>query len=326
MLSNPTNHNALCFLTSASLNNADFNTKTEFLQQGFLAKRLITLFYADGGNGKSWLAFALAKHCAQQGQYVYYLDFDNPLNVLKERNVDNLLVASHANMSYIHRGKCQPSAIELLEQISDNATGNAFNNCVFIFDSLRNFANVNNDSQTMQTMSQIMNLREAGATVILLHHSNKDGKNYQGSNNIRNSIDNMYQLTKVRDGNNQITLHLTVQKERAAVVDKAFTINTHTLTMQEEDTVTGTMTDEQKTFVDAAVAALQAHTQLNKTELLDHTGNRKDNKTARSWLDKYDGTQWHSHNAGGSVTYTLQPAPTTVTTLQPQSQQTAIPV
>ena len=125
MLSNIAN-NALSFLTSASLNNTDFNAKTEFLLDGFLAKRLITLIYADGGNGKSWLAFGLAKHCAQQGQHVYYLDFDNPLNVLKERNIDRLLVDSYHNINYIHRGKCKPSAVELLEQIEQHATGNAF--------------------------------------------------------------------------------------------------------------------------------------------------------------------------------------------------------
>ncbi|WP_201341740.1 hypothetical protein [Abyssogena phaseoliformis symbiont] len=63
-----------------------------------------------------------------------------------------------------------------------------------------------------------MNLREAGATVVVPHHSNKDGKNYQGSNNIRNSVDNMYQLSKLPSEDGRLHLHLQVKKERCAII------------------------------------------------------------------------------------------------------------
>lgn len=70
----------------------------------------------------------------------------------------------------------------------------------------------------MQCFTQIMNLREAGATVVVPHHSNKDGKNYQGSNNIRNSVDNMYQLSKLPSEDGRLHLHLQVKKERCAII------------------------------------------------------------------------------------------------------------
>ena len=104
-------------------------------------------------------------------------------------------------------------------------------------------------------------------------------------------------------------------------MDKAFTIHTQTLAMAEQDTVTGTMTTEQTAFVEAATQALQAHTTLTKTQLLEHTGNRKDNKTARSWLDKFEGTHWLSHKTSGVVTYQLLNTPTTATTPQPLQAQ-----
>ncbi|WP_201341741.1 hypothetical protein [Abyssogena phaseoliformis symbiont] len=74
--------NTLDFLNGTSLVVDDFNANTNFIISDFLAEGLITLFYADGGNGKSWLGFAIAKHCTQLSKQVIYLDFDNPLSVL----------------------------------------------------------------------------------------------------------------------------------------------------------------------------------------------------------------------------------------------------
>ena len=53
-----------------------FNEKVEFIIDGFIAKRMITMVYADGGNGKSWLALALARYCARTMFHVFYLDFE----------------------------------------------------------------------------------------------------------------------------------------------------------------------------------------------------------------------------------------------------------
>ena len=41
------------FLNAATLTQNDFNDETEYVLPGFLAKNMITMIYADGGNGKS---------------------------------------------------------------------------------------------------------------------------------------------------------------------------------------------------------------------------------------------------------------------------------
>lgn len=318
---------ALHFLQQESLQQHDFNEKVDFIFDKVLAKRLITLFYADGGNGKSWLAFALAKHCVQRGLNTVYCDFDNPLSVLKERHIDKNLIQAHHDLNYIQRGKCQLSPQDLLQKLDEQAIGNAFDHYVFFIDSLRNFCNVNNEQQSMSTMDTLMNLREAGATIIILHHSNKDGKNYQGSNNIRNSVDNMYQLVKLNNAQanqDEIRLHLKVKKERANIHDAAYLINTRTLGITAIDEETATLGTAKEAFVQAVLATLKEG-KANKTQLLQAANKSKDDKTARHWLDEFDGKYWQSEKVSGVFQYQKLATPemlksTTDTTLQPLAE------
>lgn len=292
------------FLQSAALAPDDFNEKTEFVLPGLLAKRMITMFFADGGNGKSWLALALAKYCAQQAYQVIYLDYDNPLSVLRERHVDKMLIEPHANLHYIQRSKSELGAADMLASLAARATAGAYQNTVVILDSLRNFGDVTHDAKIMTTMDQIMDLREAGATVVLLHHSNKDGRNYQGSNNIRNSIDNMYQLQK-RELCQGVGVLLRVTKERASISDQAFDICPHTLNLNQVDLIQAQATEADLDFVQAIKQALTAHQTLNKTDLLNAAGFEKDDKTARDRLDKYQDVYWHCHKRNNRYSYQL---------------------
>ena len=296
----------LDFIQQASLNTQDFDKKIEFLYNGILAKNMITLCYADGGNGKSWLAFALAKHCVKNGLTTIYCDFDNPLTVLKDRNIDELLIKPHNNnLSYVQRGKSNHTPSELLELLNEQATGKKYSDHVIFIDSLRNFCNVNNDLQAMQTMNILMNIREAGATIVILHHSNKDGKNYQGSNNIRNSVDNMYQVIKLDSKEQEIKLHLKVKKERCSITDCAINIKANDLSIKMLDTELATMKTEEETFVNTVKQALTDNKTQNKGQLLKTAGKEKTDKTARNWLDKYENKYWTSKKESGVFNYTL---------------------
>lgn len=294
--------NALNWLDGHCLEQTDFNRSTEFLMQDFLPKNMITLFYADGGNGKSWLAFALAKICAKKGLDVAYLDFDNPLSVLKDRNVPDLLIQPFANLRYIQRSKSTSSPVMLLEQLSQLTQTQRFDNCVFFIDSLRNFTSLTSDNQIQSTLDKLMNLRDAGATVIIIHHSNKNGENYQGSNHIRNSVDNMYRLEKVES--EPLTLHLQVKKERAAILDQLFELDTRTLTLTHKPLDSLHKTDEQEAFNESVIESL-TESKKNKTELLASVGRKKDDKTARKWLDEGEETLWHSSKSGNVISYQL---------------------
>ena len=72
---------------------------------------------------------------------------------------------------------------------------------------------VNNEAKIGLVMNLLKDIREAGGTILILGHSNKDGRNYQGSNAIRNSLDNMYQKKK-RELAEGVGVILEVRKER----------------------------------------------------------------------------------------------------------------
>jgi archaellum biogenesis ATPase FlaH len=296
----------LNILTQASLSEADFNEQIDFVIEGFITKRMITMVYADGGNGKSWLAFALAKYCALRMSEVFYLDFDNPLSVLKDRNVNDLLIAQHTNLHYVQRSKCEVTSFELLQTLAESATANQFENMFFVIDSLRDFADVNNEAKIALVMNMLKDIREAGGTILILGHSNKDGRNYQGSNAIRNSVDNMYRLKKRElSGIDSVGVILEVKKERAAIVDKAFDITPTTLTLTEVDLIEAQSTEQDIAFIDLIKNTLLHDGKLNKTELLNKAGFAKDDKSARARLDKYDSIYWQSTKRHTRIIYQL---------------------
>ncbi|MEW5682999.1 MAG: AAA family ATPase [Pseudomonadota bacterium] len=295
------------FLLSQTLRHSDFEQQTEFLIPGFLAKNMITLVYADGGMGKSWLAFAVAKLCSGW-QKVIYLDFDNPLNVLKDRGVQEKLI-SQRNIYYVQRSKSTMSAPEMLEALDAKASGNAYANTLVVVDSLRNFGDVMHDAKAMAIMDKFMNLREAGATILILSHANKDGKNYQGSNNIRNSVDNMYRLKKVDAANNEIAFVLTPTKERATIIECAFSVCTASLQLKGIDVEAARMSADELDFISRAKTAIAEQPGINKKALLEQLGFEQDDKTARNKLDAGEGKHWQSSKVKGAYTYQLMPDP-----------------
>lgn len=296
-------------LQNMTLTGRDFNEQTQFIVDDFIAEKMITLIYADGGNGKSLLTQTLANTFASKGYQVIYLDFDNPMSVLNERNIYEMMGNHHPEqLKYVHRSKCTLQPEMLLHMLGDDACGNEYKDHVFFIDSLRNFMNVKNDAQTLEMLTVLMNMREAGATIIALHHSNKDGKNYEGSNNIRNSVDNIFQLRKVTSNTHQNTLDLVlhVRKDRASIKDTAVRIDAKNLTLSYLDVTSALMTEEVEEFAHEVKQAIEeSESELNKTELLKAVGRKKDDKTARRWLDQFDGVLWKSKKQGGVFTYQL---------------------
>lgn len=288
------------------LTEADFNQETEFLMDGFVAKNLITLFYADGGEGKTFLALGIAKYLDKQGLSVVYIDYDNGLKSLKDRGVDKKLIKTCQHLKYIGRSNAKIHAHEILLKIESMAVSGVFNNTVFILDSLRNFCDVNNDSATMKTMETLKNIREAGATVLILHHSNKDGRNYQGSNNIRNSLDNMYHVKKILTQKGQIRWVLTVKKERVAIEDTALSLKINDFDIHPINLAEARLTEEDRAFIQAVKASLVQTPNQNKTQLLKNCGYEKTDKTARDRLKQFSGVFWQEVQHRGIFSYRLK--------------------
>lgn len=297
-----------------SLKGENLHEKLEFLIPSFLPKKMITTIYADGGNGKSYLSAAICKNlCRNESiKHIVYIDLDNPISMLTDRGYDTLLL-NESKIAYIHRCKLNIKPFELLCALEEQALGSNYDGYVFVFDSLRNFVDIDNDKSAMALFDVAMNLREAGATIIALHHSNKDGKNFKGSSHIRNSTDVMYRLERLEGEAQRVCVKLIAQKERAGIRDMSFGIDVRDLGLYEVDSRIANMNEKQKDFVSKVKAVLSA-SQPNKTQLLLACGYEKGDKWARETLATFEGLYWETQ-ASGSKNATIYQLPTTHTTL-----------
>lgn len=295
-------------LNEMALNSSELHEEVEFLIDDFLPKKMITMFYADGGNGKTWLSYAVASYVCDNRlcKAVYYLDFDNPIVTLKERNVDNLLINRYSNLKYIQRSKLQYSPIELISGLSEAAVAHAYDDMLFIIDSIRNLDDIKDDKKAMRLMEMLMNIREAGGTILLVHHANKDGKNYEGSNNIKNSLDCMFKLTKLPSSNGFINLGLDTKKERGGIKDCAFCVEIETLTLEPTELEVASMNIKETDFVEKIQKLLKQNLEgLNQTALLEGIGKSKDDKTVRAMLDKFEDRYYKKDKQGRKYIYFL---------------------
>lgn len=295
----------LDFIVNQSLRPQDFHQKIEYLIDAFIPKHMITMIYADGGMGKSWLTAGIAKYAANAGVDVIYLDFDNPVRAISSRGLEQKLIQPYANLYYVQRARTTMLPMEILGELQSKGSAADLKNTLVIVDSLRNLCNINHDAQAQEIMTILMNIRDSGATILALSHSNKDGRNYQGSNNIRNSLDNMYRLEKKGGSEVDMEFLLTARKDRGNITDQALRLNLDTLEMTPMDLQEARLDDEEKDFIEQVTAALSEKSKLNKTELLDACGYKKDDKTARQRLDKFNRVYWKSSKAKGAITYKL---------------------
>ncbi|ANE35691.1 ATPase, AAA family [Campylobacter iguaniorum] len=257
-------------LKNNELRHDSFKSTTEFLIDGFLPKQLITMIYADGGMGKSALAQAVSKKLASSNTNCFTIDLDNPMSVLESRNVSEF-IDQIPNFHYISRASLDICVTELLETFNKESHGSSYKDCLFIFDSLVNFVDVHNEAKTMYVFEIFKNMREAGATILLLHHSNKDGKNYQGVNTIRNAIDCMYQLSKRPSSNDELNFLLEVKKERAGIKDRAYSVKLPNFELENMGETTARMSELEISFVTKAKKVL-ASTSIMQMQLLAELG------------------------------------------------------
>lgn len=286
------------FLNKMALTSEKLHLEIEFLIQDFLPKRMITMFYADGGNGKTWLSYAVAAHICKNelAKMVYYIDLDNPIDALIDRGTEELLVNKYANLKYIHRSDLEETPLEMFEKLASKqySKGHAYRECVFIIDSVRNMGMGKNDDKTMYVMNLLMDIREAGATILFIAHSNKDGRNYEGSNNLKNSSDAMFKLRQLHKVEKvSITVGLTCEKERVGTRDCEWLIDTNTLELKRADPIYSKMSEYEDEFVRKGREALGKNPEgLGQSELLSCIGYEKTDKTARDTLEKFEDLFW----------------------------------
>jgi len=208
------------------LKRENFNLETNYIIEDFFVERSITLIYAGPKQGKSRFAIGLAKWLfVHTNFYPQYFDFDNPLSALSDRGVDDICDEGGDSFDYIHPEKIATTSKEALDKLVENAHGDVYAKYVFFFDSATDFADENSDGAVKVFMSKLKRLRNHGATIVLLHHANKNDKNYKGSTVFKSASDNVYSLKNEYEDINGTTFLLDVDAGRFKVKDSAFSLS-----------------------------------------------------------------------------------------------------
>lgn len=217
-----------------------------------LSKQSIIVLYAPADSRKTFAAWGLAKfsYLTQKVSEVFYFDGDNGIPVLFGRGVEELTKYSKFNYislnnPRIHRDFEEVDNFKLLKDIATNSDED-LSSMLFIFDSLKDFV-VELDMENGRDMKKffreyIMNLRLRGATVIILHHSNKVVKNpddtvntnqltFAGSQQILNSIETAYMVVPSNCDTAQQDCYLRYEfiGEKRRIGGNRFELTVHTL-------------------------------------------------------------------------------------------------
>ncbi len=271
-----------------------FNQKVNYIIDGFLVEQAITMLYAPPKQGKSRLALGLSSYLFDNTEHhVMYLDFDNPLSALVERGVDRVIERGNGRFDYIHPEVAGMESHEVLNKLVSCAEPGAYRKYIFFFDSVTDFTNENDDGASKKFMHKVKALRNAGATVILLHHSNKSEKGYKGSSVLRSAIDNMYLVNLVSSTKEHDVFALEAEAPRFDVRRTAFELNNNSYALMQIEYETAIITPEEKSFIDNVRGVLEKNNEgIGQNKLLTEAGYKAADKHSIALMQKYTKRFW----------------------------------
>lgn len=232
--------------------------KIDYLVDGLIAAGTVTAVTGEPGCGKTTLTSAIADAVARgvpfaglatQRRPVLIEDKENPHSVVSER-FERMGIRDSENLK-IWGGWCEeeppvpfcPIVMSWVEACTPKP--------LIVVDSLSAFseAEENSATETRKFMNGFRHMADAGATVIVLHHSGKadSAQDYRGSSDFKASIDVGYKLTNLGDAARLATLRLKAFKAR-------FTVNSETILRYNE----GRFLIDTKTVSDTNANLLQS--------------------------------------------------------------------
>jgi len=278
----------------------EIEDKIAFIED-FIFSGSITLIYSPPKQGKTWLGYGISLSIAaiESIAAVYYLDMDNSISTLKERKIHETLLVNE-KIHYITRGTIGCEPIEQLKQIADAAIRNAYENVVFFLDTTKDFVDTDNKNQSVQFMKYCVRLRDAGATVIILHHATKNKRTISGNPVFTNTPDNVYEMKQSGKLDNIINYDLKVTHARGLVKDCRWSVDTTTLQLLEYDAVSSGLTDTDKEAVEAARYALsQAPQGLSMSRMITAMGfPTRTDRNGKRLVKELTGKYWRLEEKG----------------------------
>jgi hypothetical protein len=284
-------------LIQSRVTKADLHRKTEYYIDSFLAKEAITMIFAPPGEGKTYFSMALANHLVDthKDKVVVYFDMDNPLKTLNDRGIDEL-VESKDRFIYQHRSKMKQDPLSMLKKLADDASeigARCYEKYIFFIDSVRDFVDgdMYNDTKVRKMMGYFKDMRDAGATIILLHHTTKDGRTYQGSQDFKSSLDNSFRLKQVFNNQQQMHFELIIDKERDAVSECAVSVGISDFSFEMIEKSLASLSESEKEFVAFVIKELGSE-EKSQSDLLKAMGRERNDREGLRLLDAFVGQFW----------------------------------
>jgi len=295
-------------------------TLVNYIVDDFLVENTITVIYGPPKQGKTMFLLGLTKWIYNNtNMFVEYFDFDNPLIAMQDRKADELWEELNDRFDYIHPEELEKNmrdeealfveAKEVLDELvkAADVREKNYKNTVMIFDSASDFCDETSDSSVKLFMSKLKRLRIAGATVIILHHTNKRDPNHKGSTIFKSASDCMYKLKNEYEDETGKTYILEKDDARFRVKDCAFKLSVEDFNIDIlEYTEVCIPVHEQLDIRKVTVALRQNKVPMKQGELLDKAlETTSANKNATAFLNKYEGKHWKSEPKGQSKIYSL---------------------
>lgn len=298
------------FLIGNTLEEVDFQIdEAKAYIKGFLYSNSMTLLYSPAKQGKTWLGYSIAQLLKARDDIrgIVYVDMDNSISNLHKKNIYKKLI-DHPKIDYVSRIKTGSDAMGYLRQIDKEALLGNFKDVVFFFETTKDFVDTDSKSQSEEFMKIMMRIRDAGATVIIMHHATKTGRTISGVQVFVNSPDNVYEMIQKAKEKDKLHFILNSSWSRTLVEDIGVTVNLDTLSFEKLDEIYSTMSEYEEEFMRKALAGLKKNPDgLSQKDVLHCAGKDKTDKTARDVLDKYTDKFWEKHQEkkGKPIIYTL---------------------
>lgn len=275
------------------------NVKFEYLINNLLVKNEITMIAARPAVGKSLTTFAFVNMILLSSKVykVIYLDGDNGLTTLKERKVHHVKEKHGEKLVYIQGKKTS----EFTEVIKNLEKTNLKDNLV-VFDSIKNFMQ-GGDRDKNRDVSKVMEilktLRNNGATVIFLHHSNKPSKDidelmYAGSSAWEEDSTNAFILKNNKD--KKAFIFVPIKMRSGDLKEIAYTYCEYSHTLNQIDLDIAKETNEELEIRNEIIDFISnSKENPNYSEILNYLMNNgypkmKSNDVIKNYTNKY----WYS--------------------------------
>jgi len=284
-----------------------------FLVDKILPENSITLFYARGGSGKSTIATQMASAIVSSKPFmgldtikrpVVIIDYENPLAVLSNR----LKVIDGSGEIYFWLGGNNPPQLNKSKWKELKILVATLVNPLIIIDTLSSSCSgldILSNGDFSPIMHNIVELRNIGSTVILLHHTPKqDETKYIGASTIYNNCDHILAMYPVKtpDTQKEMTDEDDAKIYRLGTKDKSrFEHYAIYVEFDYDKKIFVPSSDPDQEVIDRLYRIIADNAPINQRDILKEFGSDESRGKLKRLLNRNEGRLWNvtkgEHNA-----------------------------